>query len=164
MGLLDLKGVGDRCRANMAHLRHPRPDSGLVVQVQVLKKNSLDPFLFGSGPGREAACRPMSVPVLPHTFFFQKCFAKINSLTARADGSVTSSDLICWRHICRSPAEPCALLIMNMGDCSARAGSHSPGFAITVLVIVNTTLVISQLPYFTILVIPPHLLRHVVPV
>jgi len=41
--------VRTRCRANMAHVRQSRPDSGLGFQVKVLKPFKVVPFSLGSG-------------------------------------------------------------------------------------------------------------------
>ena len=38
-----------RCRANMAHIRQPRPDSGIGFQVKVLKPFSVVPSSLGRG-------------------------------------------------------------------------------------------------------------------
>ena len=38
-------------RANMAHMRQSRPDSGLGVQVKVLEAFQVVPSLLGSGTG-----------------------------------------------------------------------------------------------------------------
>ena len=37
------------CRANMAHIRNSRPDSGLGSEVKVLKASEVLPSLLGSG-------------------------------------------------------------------------------------------------------------------
>ena len=41
-----------RCRANMAHIRQSRPDSGRGFQVEVLKTYQVVPSSRRSGPGR----------------------------------------------------------------------------------------------------------------
>jgi len=53
------RGFGSRYRANMAHLRQSRQDSGLDFQVKVLKRLQVVPFLLGSGDliaGGAAGC------------------------------------------------------------------------------------------------------------
>ena len=46
--------IDDRCRANMAHIRQPRPDSGLGVQVKVLALfQGVASSLWSGGKGRQ---------------------------------------------------------------------------------------------------------------
>ena len=47
-----------RCQANVAHIRQPRPDSGLGVQVKVLQTLQVVPSSLGSGPGNDFDRRP----------------------------------------------------------------------------------------------------------
>jgi len=66
-----------RCRANMAHIRQPRPDSGLGFQVKVIRTFQIGPSLLGSGllhpnpePPPEQADDPLCLSVflsLAHT-------------------------------------------------------------------------------------------------
>ena len=44
-----------RCRANMAHIRQSRPDSGLGFQAKVLKTFRDVPYLIGRGRGARRA-------------------------------------------------------------------------------------------------------------
>ena len=51
--------VLDRCRAIMAHIRQPRPDSGLAMTVKVFKTFEVVPSSLGSGwrSGGNSLCR-----------------------------------------------------------------------------------------------------------
>ena len=56
---------GYRCRANVAHVRQSRPDSGLGFQAIVLKTLSVVPSSLGSGPRKRssgAACPVEGAP------------------------------------------------------------------------------------------------------
>ena len=52
---MNLDAFGDPCRANVAHVRQSRPDSGLGFQVNVLKITRVVPSSLGSGFGGQPA-------------------------------------------------------------------------------------------------------------
>ena len=47
--LMSKEETGLRCRANMAHIRQSRSDSGLGVQMKVLRTLSVVPSSLGNG-------------------------------------------------------------------------------------------------------------------
>ena len=57
-------GVQGRCRANMAHIRQSRPDSGLGFQATVLETVEVVSSLPGSGLGARAIRPGASAPMI----------------------------------------------------------------------------------------------------
>jgi len=67
-GLQQGERVEGRCRANVAHIRQSRPNSGPGFQTKVLKNIKVVPSSLGSGEGAMPAGGGVKAPFIGHVF------------------------------------------------------------------------------------------------
>ena len=86
----------NRCQANMAHIRHSRPDSGLGFQVRVLKIIQIVPYSLGKGPSW-VRCLPPSRTNQHATLLPSKegTPSRFQGLLPQSQGQSLASTVIC---------------------------------------------------------------------